>query len=364
MKVIRELAPYVKVNLGVQDGREIALVKRTLKENGISDRHIVYYVVPHNEIWVRDIGPAFVKNSTGGLAVVDFNFDVWGYEEDSPTEQIIDGQVDRIIAGQLGLPVIRSDMISEGGDREFNGKGTIMVTEAVELQRNPHMAREEMEAEFKRLFGVKRIIWLKKGLYEDDSTFMGTLPGPNGPVYTSGTPGGHTDVYARFAGPDTILLVEVTEDEVARDPIARVNRERLEENYRILRSATDQDGKPFNIVRVPVPDHVFDTLAPGDAIYDYIKSLEYLDGSRFPEGKEITVILSASYLNFLITNGAIIGSSYWVPGRPESMRTKDEQARKILEGAFPGRKVILINAENINLGGGDIRCKIQQQPAP
>ena len=361
MRIIKELAPFVNVSLGVQDEQETAMVKRVLKENGIPDRHVRYYVIPHNEIWVRDTGPTFVRDSAGGLAATDFNFNVWGYEEGAPPG--VDEQVDRRIAEHLGLPVIRSDVISEGGDREFNGKGTMMVTETVELERNPGMTREEIEREFRRLFNVKKVIWLRRGLCEDDSTFAGTLPGPDGLVYTSGTPGGHTDVYARFASPDTILLAEVTESDAAKDPIAKENRDRLEENYRILRSATDQDGKPFKMVRIPVPEHVFDTLAPGDAIYDYIENLDYLDGSNFPKGEEITVVLAVSYLNFLITNGAVIGSAYWSPGRPESMKAKDEQTKRILERTFPGRKVILINAESINIGGGGIHCMTLQQPS-
>jgi Peptidylarginine deiminase and related enzymes len=70
-----------------------------------------------------------------------------------------------------------------------------------------------------------------------------------------------------------------------------------------------------------------------------------------------------SYLNFLITNGLVLTASYWKPGRPEIMKQKDEQAKNILEKAFPGRKVIAINVEDFNVGGGGIHCATQQQPS-
>jgi len=365
MNIIEELAPYVKVSLGAQDEREIEKIEQTLKENNIPDQHVTYYVVPHNDIWTRDMGPIFLKSNTGKLAIVDFNFNVWGYEDASSQGSKVEERVDRIIGNLLKLPTIKTNLISEGGNREFNGKGTLMVTEAVELQRNPNMTRDEIENEFKRLFNVTKVIWLKKGLYEDDLTFMGPLPGRDGEknVYTVITTGGHIDIYARFANPNTILLAEVSKEEAAKDPIAKVNRERIEENYQILKSATDQDGNPFNIVRIPLPDLIFDTLAPGDGVYDYIKNLKYLNGSTFPDGEEIKVVLATSYLNFLVTNGVVLGSSYWLPGRPESMKIKDAQAKQILESVFPDREIILINTENINIGGGGIHCITQQQPA-
>ena len=41
---------------------------------------------------------------------------------------------------------------------------------------------------------------------------------------------------------------------------------------------------------------------------------------------------------------------------------EDEKAKSILEKAFPGRKVIAINVEDFNVGGGGIHCATQQQP--
>ncbi|MBA2500334.1 MAG: agmatine deiminase family protein [Chitinophagaceae bacterium] len=74
-------------------------------------------------------------------------------------------------------------------------------------------------------------------------------------------------------------------------------------------------------------------------------------------------MLNISYLNFLITNVAVLTASYWKPGQPEIMKQKDKQAKEILQKAFPGRKIIQINVENLNEGGGGIHCATLQQPA-
>ena len=120
-----------------------------------------------------------------------------------PGHAMMEEQVDRLIARELNIEIIRSSLISEGGNHEFNGKGTMLLTEAVEMHRNPHLTRLEIENEFKRVFNLKKIIWLPEGVADDELSFRGTLPGK---VFTVITTGGHIDEYARFVDSSTILL--------------------------------------------------------------------------------------------------------------------------------------------------------------
>lgn len=52
----------------------------------------------------------------------------------------------------------------------------------------------------------------------------------------------------------------------------------MEENYRILSAARDETGKPFRIVRVPVPDLMTATVS-----YDSLSRLEF-DALDTPRG--------------------------------------------------------------------------------
>ena len=63
-----------------------------------------------------------------------------------------------------------------------------------------------------------------------------------------------------------------------------------------------------------------------------------------------------SYFNFIITNKVIIGQNIWREGMPEELKLKDEIAAQILQSVFPNRKVIMIDALAVNLGGGGIHC--------
>lgn len=359
IEIIRATEHRVAIELLAQDGTEAGAIRARLREEDVPDHHVTIRSVPHGDVWMRDMGPIFLRGDRGGLRIADFGFNMWGYESPESPSSRLEEAVDRLVAAQLGLEVVKSSLVSEGGSREFNGRGTMIAVEAVERQRNPGWTLEAMNEEFRRVLGVSRVIWLAEGMAEDELTFRGRLPGD---VYTVITTGGHVDEFARFADPETILLAEVTEEERLEDPIAAISHERLEESFRRLRAATDQDGNPFRIVRVPVPDSLFETMRRGDGVFDYIQPLDYEDGSRIAPDDEIRVIAAASYLNFQVTNGLVLAQKYWKPGMPESVREKDERALAILRDVFPAREVLPLDAMAVNLGGGGIHCILQQEP--
>ena len=72
---------------------------------------------------------------------------------------------------------------------------------------------------------------------------------------------GHLDEFCRFVNENTILISFPDSVEAAHDPVKNLTLERMKINYDILKNATDQDGKPFNIVKMPVPDINYMTFA-------------------------------------------------------------------------------------------------------
>jgi len=98
-----------------------------------------------------------------------------------------------------------------------------------------------------------QVLWLKAGLVGDDTD-------------------GHIDNLARFFKADGMLLAE------AGDP-ANPNLDRLEENARRIAAMRTPGGRPYELRRLPVPDPIYD------------------DGGD---------ILAASYLNFIVLNGAVL----------------------------------------------------------
>ena len=320
ISIIKALAPYIRVNLISQSTEESIEIKNLLKKSGYSGTNVHYYIINHLSIWSRDVGPIFVKDSRNRLNVVNFGFN--NYSRDGNQNYInVEGQVDKLTAQLLGLPVISTNLISEGGAIESNGRGTMMVTESVALKRNPGMTKQQIENEYKRVLGVRKIIWLKKGLAEDDRI-------------TSG----HINEIARFASPNTILLAQVLPGDRYANSASGNSYLRLEENYKILLNSTDQDGKPFRIIRIPMPPTLYS---------------EAINTGKIPV---------RSYLNYAITNGAVLMQTYWKPGRSNTLKTTEAQVKGIFRSVFPGRNIIGIDAENVNLWGGGIHCITQHMP--
>ncbi|WP_246009407.1 agmatine deiminase family protein [Brevibacillus fluminis] len=56
----------------------------------------------------------------------------------------------------------------------------------------------------------------------------------------------------------------------------------------------------------------------------------------FEDRDTVIELPAVSYLNFLITNKAVISAKYWVPGIPDSVRQKDEQAKQNSSSCLPG----------------------------
>ena len=331
--LLKALTPYVPVKLLIDHDSVSIRLHEEFKKRGIDKNKVSMFVYPNPYRNVRDPGPVFLKSNKGNLMIADMKWNFYGTASSNfiPGAIRID-TIDHFVAGKLNLPVRTSTLAGEGGAREFNGKGTMMVVEYTERHRNKGWSRDSIEKELLRMFGQKKIIWLEQGPAEDDPGKTFSLA--SGKVSTIGC--NHIDEFARFASPNTVLLAEVTKEESLIDSMHIISFERHEANYQIIKAATDQDGKPFTIIRVPVPERM---VGAGGGV------------------------IVTSYLNILITNGLVLTASYWRPGRPEIMKQKDEQVKNILEKAFPGRIVIAMNVEDFNVGGGGIHCSTQQQPA-
>ncbi len=357
LAIMAALLPYVPVRVVVPSDSVGRLVRTRFPENP----GIATVTMPYREFWARDMGAAFALDGQGRASITDFGFNAWGYAPEGDSLANLDEKLDERLAAQQQFTLRSSDLRTEGGDHEVNGQGTIILTEAVELTRNPSLTKAQIEAEFARMLGVRHFIWLKKGLREDDYTFAGPMRDARGRrVYTLLTTNGHTDEFVRFVAPGKVLLAQT--DSNTTDPIEKENARRLEESCQILKNATDQDGNPLEIVRIPLPYPIVEALRPGDPVYDLISEMDYTDGSKFPKGRPVLGMAAASYLNFTIANGCVVMPKYWRAGQPEAVRLRDAEAMRIVQAAFPDKKIIALDVLAVNWGGGGIHCITNNQP--
>jgi agmatine deiminase len=299
-RIIRHITACEPVHINVPNGNYQFIVSEQLREHGCSLRKIHFHHIKTNESWCRDHGPAFVLNRRGGVAIVDWDFNAWGgkyppYDDDDavPTR----------IAEELHLPLFYPGIVMEGGAVDFNGAGTVLTTTDCLLNknRNARMSKPRMERYLKNYYGQKKVCWLSGGIAGDDTD-------------------GHVDDLARFINPTTI--VTGVEDD-PRDENYHV----LKENLRRLAELRDQDGRPFRIVKIPMPGVI----------------------------EHASQRLPATYVNFYFVNGALLVPTF-------GNRKNDRRAIEVLQAHLPRRRVIGIDCSALIWGLGAIHCLTQQQP--
>ena len=369
----------VTVKIAFDNDTLLQKAKVYLASQGVDSSMYKTYIMPGDRYWIRDHGAAFLINGEGKLGVADFAWNSYGYPgflniKYSGNKDSIDhylnlrkefrkktGTVDSLMAVAEGAVILKTDVKHEGGAIEVNGSGTLILCEATVFQRNPEMKKEYIESEFKKVLGVSNIIWVKKGLADDPHNFFRRIAAN----YYGGGTGGHTDEFVRFANPTTIMLAWVDENEKNLNPINKMNFERMEENYNILKNAKDQDGNPFTIIKMPLPDLITkkvkarQSIDSGEVTFD-IAMKSFVPAEAPNVNDSILRVPASSYMNYLVTNGTVLLPTYTPFG---SSKEKEEQVRKIFEDQFPGRKIVFIDAIMQNWSGGGIHCSTQQQPS-
>jgi agmatine deiminase len=298
-QAVAALAGGETVRINVLDADHEARVRQRLGPAGASAA-VVFHHFRTNDAWCRDHGAIFVKDAAGRLGAVNCGFNAWGGKY-PPWD--LDDAIPAQMAAALGVPLFEGGLVLEGGSIDVNGAGTVLTTEQCLLNenRNPRLARAEIEERLRLLLGVQQVLWLGDGIVGDDTD-------------------GHVDDITRFVAEDTV--VTVTEPDPS-DP----NHEPLAENLARLEAMRLPDGRPLRIVELPMPRPV------------------ELDGQRLP----------ASYGNFYIGNEAVLLPVFDQPA--------DAEAARILAPLFPGRRIVPIRANELVIGLGAFHCLTQQVPA-
>ena len=258
--------------------------------------------IPHNDTWARDHGFITVEETTldlmsKTLVLLDFKFNGWGEK----FEATLDNEINRHLYEQglvKGEYEDHLDFVLEGGSIESDGKGTIFTTECCLMapHRNQPLTRNEIEERLKEWLGAERIVWLQHGSLLGDDT------------------DGHIDTLVRICPNDTLLYTGGDSD--------HPDLALMEEELKGLRTL---EGKPYRLLKLPLPRPIFD------------------DGDRLP----------ATYANYLVVNGAVLVPTYNQPDL-------DEEAMRIVGQAFPDREIVGIDCRTVIKQHGSLHCCTMQ----
>ena len=303
-EIIRRLSQNEYVNILVNEESTEKRARQVLSKVGVNN--VRFWRIPTNRSWIRDYGPLFVRGPENRKAMLDFRFNAWAKYDDWRQDNAVPALLNEKLELDRWQPTFQgSRIVLEGGSIDSNGQGLLLTTEECLLSpiqaRNPDMTRQDLERVFADYLGVRKVLWLNKGISGDDTH-------------------GHIDDLARFVAPGTVVTV------VESNPQDE-NYLPLQENREILRGMTDLQGRKLEVVELPMPSPVV------------------FAGQRLP----------ASYANFYIANGIVLVPTFNDP--------QDRKALGILEDLFPGREVIGIHAVDLVWGLGTLHCMTQQEPA-
>ncbi len=302
-KLQEATTPFLKISQAIAYSQSVYILckeKSKIEELFCSKRNITFIECDFNDTWVRDYGALSIEED-GQNKLLDFRFDGWG----GKFEAKLDDEVNTCLSkrGYFGVtPLERVDYVLEGGSIDSDGEGTILTTTEClcNPNRNGGKSKSEVEEVLKEKLGAKRVLWLDSGYIAGDDTDS------------------HIDTLARFVSKDMIVYqsCEDSSDE---------HYQALKEMEKELKRFKTADGKPYNLVALPMPKAIFK------------------DGFRLP----------ATYANFLITNYSVIVPTY-------QDKANDKEVVEIFKELFPKREIIPIDATKLITQGGSIHCSTMQ----
>ena len=279
-----------------------AVYKEMAREIRKREPLLIVDSIPHNDTWARDHGFITVEDTSfdqksKALVLLDFCFNGWGEK----FEATLDNQINKHLFEQglvKGVYEDHLDFVLEGGSIESDGKGTIFTTECCLMapHRNQPLTKEEIEDRLKEWLGAERIVWLQHGSLIGDDT------------------DGHIDTLVRICPNDTLLYTGGDKD---HPDLAEMEKE--------LQELRTLDGKPYRLLKLPLPRPIYD------------------EGDRLP----------ATYANYLVINGAVLVPTYNQPDL-------DAEALRIVGEAFPDREMVGIDCRAVIKQHGSLHCCTMQ----
>lgn len=273
----------------------------------------------YDDIWIRDTGPTFIFDSDHELSAVDWLFNSWGGLFDSAAR---DNALAEGIAKRENVPSRKLAVVLEGGAIVTDGRGTIITTEEAILaaNRNPTLAKSDIEDIFLRELGCPNVIWLPTGLSNDEA-------------------GGHVDNVCAFADSGKIIISH-TQD------VTHPSYHSLREAENIIRRSKNAANEPFEIIRIPLPPMTVISASEADGFAPSHGTIRRSKGSP----------LAPSHVNFYLANDVVVAPIFDLPS--------DEGAIEILKAVFSNqRTVVPFPSREFLLGGGAVHCLTREVPA-
>lgn len=277
---------WILVRPGTSDTTNI---KTYLSARGIPLTNIQFLSTSTNSIWCRDYGPWTVYDTeTDSMALVDFR-----YNRPRPLDDVVPS----FLAGEWGLPLYQTtampdSLVFTGGNFMVDGFGTGFASRLVN-DENTHLTDPDIDSILWRYCGLRRFVKMETLLHDAIH---------------------HIDMHMKLLDEETLLIGEY--------PPGRGDHDRIENTVAYLQTLENCYGRPYRIVRIPMPPDLSGNYPPASSYF--------------------------TYTNSLIVNRTVLVPVYGF--------TLDATALQVYRDAMPGYRVLGFDCNAIIPSSGAIHC--------
>jgi agmatine/peptidylarginine deiminase len=294
--LIKEVAEDDTAWVVVDNSSEQNVVSNTLSNANVNMDRVVFQVIETNSVWVRDYGPWWIIEPENSRAIIDLV-----YNRPRP----LDDTFPESAAGYFGINYYGLGLIEAGGNMLLDGQGAVIVSNVIfdgSQGFDPNLTQDQLEQYFLDYFGVHKVI-VTPHLINDGT--------------------GHIDMFVKLINDTTVIVGEYENQSAGFSG----NYDICNQVANQLANETNGAGRPFNIVRMPMP----------------------------PYNNGITY----TYINSLIVNNKVLVPIYGL----STEFANDDTVLALYETIMPGVEAVGFDCNQIIPANGAIHCIAMKVPA-
>jgi len=295
-ELIKEVAEEDTAWIVVDNTSEENSVSNTLSNANVNMDHVVFQVIPTNSVWIRDYGPWWIIEPENSRAIIDLV-----YNRPRP----LDDTYPESAAEYFSINYYGLGLIEAGGNMLLDGQGAVIVSNVIfdgSQGFDPNLTQDQLEQYFLDYFGVHKVI-VAPHLINDGT--------------------GHIDMFVKLINDTTVIVGEYENQSAGFSG----NYDICNQVANQLANETNGAGRPFNIVRMPMP----------------------------PYNNGITY----TYINSLIVNNKVLVPIYGF----STEFANDDSVLALYETIMPGVEAVGFDCNQIIPANGAIHCIAMKVPA-
>lgn len=265
-------------------------VKTSLLAGGVPLVNLKFIRTAFNSVWCRDYGPwAVYSGIADSLKLID-----WIYNRPRPSDDVVSVAYSNFISTPLYQTTQPpDDLIATGGNFMVDGHGTGFSSNLI-IDENPSKSVNQIKDILQRYMGINRYVTMTNLPYDAIH---------------------HIDMHMKLIDEETLLVGQYPPG-VADGPQIESNLQYILNNYLTC------FGRPYKVVRIPMPPNTSGQYPPTSYYY--------------------------TYTNSVFVNKTVIVPVYGLP--------QDTTALRIYRENLPGYRIVGINCSGMISARGAIHC--------